>query len=199
MKIIISERQQNLITEKISEDKLRDFCYKIWNKQKEKGEEPYIDDIIYQVSEVEKNTREDYSRIRPIWYEYNGGVRNLFNRLRDDIMGKTFNVQDPEVNFNANIQIVDVEPAIKQSYDTVEIYCDVDPNGTMDFYTYDDETDEEYETNDTIDAAYQDALSNYVVRDLISNVNYYVYTFLNKKLEKYGLVIDTEIDLKEFN
>lgn len=199
MKIIITERQQNLLTEKISEDKLRDFCYKIWDKQKEKGEEPHIDDIIYQVSGVEKNTREDFTRIRPIWYEYNGGYMELFNRMKDDILGKTFNVQDSNGNFNTDIRVVNVEPPIKRSYDTVDIYCDVDHNGTMDFTMWDDETDEEYEINDTIDAAYQEALSNYVGGDLTDSVNHYVYEFLNKKLEKYGLPIDVEIDLTEFN
>jgi hypothetical protein len=33
MKIILTERQQNLITENLTDENLRKFCYQIWNKQ----------------------------------------------------------------------------------------------------------------------------------------------------------------------
>ena len=198
MKIIITERQQNLITENISEDRLRDFCYKIWDKQKEKGEEPHLDDIIYQVTGIEKDSKEDMDIIRPIWYEYNGGYDVLFNGMKDEILGKTFNVQNPNGNFNTDIRVVEVKPPIKRSYNTVDIYCDVDIFGTMDFTMWDDETDEEHQMNDTIDVVYQEALGNYDTGDLMDSVNHYVFEFLSKKLEKYGLPIDVEIDLKEF-
>jgi hypothetical protein len=198
MKIIITERQQNLITENISEDRLRDFCYKIWDKQKEKGEEPHLDDIIYQVTGIEKDSKEDMNIIRPIWYEYNGGYDELFNGMKDEILGKTFNVQNPNGNFNTDIRVVEVKPPIKRSYNTVDIYCDVDIFGTMGFTMWDDETDEEHQMNDTIDVVYQEALGNYDTGDLMDSVNHYVFEFLSKKLEKYGLPIDVEIDLKEF-
>jgi hypothetical protein len=198
MKIIITERQQNLITENISEDRLRDFCYKIWDKQKEKGEEPHLDDIIYQVTGIEEDSKEDMDIIRPIWYEYNGGYDVLFNGMKDEILGKTFNVQNPNGNFNTDIRVVEVKPPIKRSYNTVDIYCDVDIFGTMDFTMWDDETDEEHQMNDTIDVVYQEALGNYDTGDLMDSVNHYVFEFLSKKLEKYGLPIDVEIDLKEF-
>jgi hypothetical protein len=198
MKIIITERQQNLIAENISEDRLRDFCYKIWDKQKEKGEEPHLDDIIYQVTGIEEDSKEDMDIIRPIWYEYNGGYDVLFNEMKDEILGKTFNVQNPNGNFNTDIRVVEVKPPIKRSYNTVDIYCDVDIFGTMDFTMWDDETDEEHQMNDTIDVVYQEALGNYDTGDLMDSVNHYVFEFLSKKLEKYGLPIDVEIDLKEF-
>ncbi len=46
MKIIITEKQYN----KLTEDKLQKLCYTVWNQQKKRGEEPYIDDIISDIS-----------------------------------------------------------------------------------------------------------------------------------------------------
>ena len=63
---------------------------------------------------------------------------------------------------------------------------------------FDDETDEEMMVNDTIDAAYMEALSAYETGDLTSAINYHVYDFFYKKLEKYGIPIDTEIELVDF-
>ena len=65
MKIIITEGQYNML----SEENLRKFCYTIWDKQKKKGEEPHMDDVIYDVTGIRKNTMDDFVIIRPIWYE----------------------------------------------------------------------------------------------------------------------------------
>ena len=54
MKILITERQQNLISENLTEENLRKFCYSIWDKQKKMGEEPHLDDIIYDISGIKK-------------------------------------------------------------------------------------------------------------------------------------------------
>jgi hypothetical protein len=54
MKIIITERQQNLISENMTEENLRKFCYSIWDKQKKMGEQPHLDDIIYDISVIKK-------------------------------------------------------------------------------------------------------------------------------------------------
>ena len=42
MKIIITEKQYN----KLTEEKLQKFCYSIWNRQKKEGEEPHLDDVM---------------------------------------------------------------------------------------------------------------------------------------------------------
>ena len=38
MKIIISERQQRLITENMTEENIFRLCYTIWDKQRKMGE-----------------------------------------------------------------------------------------------------------------------------------------------------------------
>ena len=84
MKIILTDIQYNTLKE-MTEESLRNFLYKLWDTQKKRGEEPSLDDIIYQVTEIDRDTREDYSTIRPIWYRYNGGFNKLFKKLKDEI------------------------------------------------------------------------------------------------------------------
>ena len=88
MKIIITEKQYN----KLTEDKLQKLCYTVWNQQKKRGEEPYIDDIIYDITDIRKNSNEDFQIIRPIWYRYNGGFNNLFEKLKNEIDEKIFDL-----------------------------------------------------------------------------------------------------------
>jgi hypothetical protein len=52
--------------------------------------------------------------------------------------------------------------------------------------------------NDTIEAAYVEALANYESSDLFGYLRGEVFTFLLDKLEKYGIPIDVDVDLKEF-
>jgi len=68
----------------------------------------------------------------------------------------------------------------------------------MNFFMYDEDTDTEIEVNDTIEAAYFEALSNYESGDLQGYLRGEVFTFLLNKLEKYGIPIDVVVDLKEF-
>jgi hypothetical protein len=193
MKIIITERQQNLISENMSEENLRKFCYKIWDRQKKMGEEPHLDDIIYEISDIKKETRNDYGIIRPIWYEYNGGYEVLENKIKNEIDAKEYTLIEPEFNLETKIKVVHLE----RTGDFIEIMVDVDPRGTIDFHGYDDETEEEYMVNDTIDAAYQEALSNYETGDFFGMIRSVVYDFFYNLLEKYGVPIDVDIDLEE--
>ena len=193
MKILITERQQNLISENLTEENLRKFCYKIWDKQKKMGEEPYLDDIIYDISDIKKETRYDYDIIRPIWYEYNGGYEVLENKIKNEIDTKEYKLIEPEFNLETKIKVVNLE----RTGDFIEIMVDVDPRGTIDFHGWDEETEEEYMVNDTIDAAYQEALGNYETGDLMGGIRAVVYDFFYNLLEKYGVPIDVEIDLEE--
>jgi hypothetical protein len=68
----------------------------------------------------------------------------------------------------------------------------------MDFFMYEEGTDNEIEVNDTIEAAYVEALANYESSDLFGYLRGEVFTFLLDKLEKYGIPIDVDVDLKEF-
>ena len=60
---------------------------------------------------------------------------------------------------------------------------------------YEEETDREIEINDTIEAAYFEAQSNYETSDLLGYLRSEVYDFFYKKLEKYGIPIDVDVDL----
>jgi hypothetical protein len=195
MKIIITEKQYN----KLTEDKLQKLCYTVWNQQKKRGEEPYIDDIIYDITDIRKNTNEDFQIIRPIWYRYNGGFNNLFEKLKNEIDEKIFDLTSDWGNLDTRVEVIEVSQFGRLGEDFgVDIFVNVDPNGTMDFQMYEEGTDNEIQVNDTIEAAYFEAQSNYEGSDLLGYLRGEVYDLFYKKLEKYGIPIDVDVDLKEF-
>ena len=193
MKIIISERQQRLITENMTEENIFRLCYTIWDKQRKMGEEPNLDDVIYDITGIKKNTREDYDTIRPIWYEYNGGFDTLFEKLKDEIDTKEYKLVEAEFDLETKIKVVHLD----RQGQFVEIMVDVDPRGTIEFHGWDEETEEEYVVNDTIDAAYHESLLNYEGADFQGMIRSSVYDLFYNLLEKYGIPIDVDIDLKE--
>jgi hypothetical protein len=195
MKIIITERQQSLITENLTEENLRKLCYQIWDKQRKMGDEPHLDDVIYDITGIKKNTREDLDTIRPIWYEYNGGFDVLYDKVKNKIDTKEYKLIDPDYNLDTIIKVVHLEWI--RYY--IEIMVDVDPRGTIRFQGWDEETEEEYIVNDTIDAAYKEALSNYEGGDLMGMFRSVTYDFFYSLLEKYGIPIDVDIDLQEIH
>jgi hypothetical protein len=194
MKIIITEKQYN----KLTEDKLQKLCYTVWNQQKKRGEEPYIDDIIYDITDIRKNSNEDYQIIRPIWYRYNGGFNNLFEKLKKEIDGKIFDLETDWGNVDTRVEVIDVNQFGRLGDYGVNIFVNVDPYGTMDYRMYEEGTDNEIEVNDTIDAAYHEATLNYESSDLLGFLRGEVYSLFYEKLEKYGIPIDVDLDLKEF-
>ena len=195
MKIIITEKQYN----KLTEDKLQKLCYTVWNQQKKRGEEPYIDDIIYDITDIRKNSNEDYQIIRPIWYRYNGGFNNLFEKLKNEIDGKIFDLETDWGNVDTRVEVINVNQFGRLGEDFgVDIFVNLDPYGTMDYRMYEEETDNEIEVNDTIDAAYHEATLNYESSDLLGFLRGEVYSLFYEKLEKYGIPIDVDVDLKEF-
>jgi hypothetical protein len=195
MKIIITEKQYN----KLTEDKLQKLCYTVWNQQKKRGEKPHIDDIIYDITDIRKNSNEDFQIIRPIWYRYNGGFDNLFEKLKNEIDEKIFDLTSDWGNLDTRIEVIDVSQfgRLGENFG-VDIFVNVDPNGTMDFQMYEEGTDNEIQVNDTIEAAYFEAQSNYESSDLLGYLRGEVYSLFYEKLEKYGIPIDVDLDLKEF-
>lgn len=189
MKIIITESQYQNLTE----EKLREFLYGFWDNQKKHGEEPSLDYMLFRVLDINKETREDYDTIRPIWYEYNGGSEVLFKKLEDEIDAKEYKLVEGEFDLETTMKVVhlDFERPI------LEIMVDVDPRGTIRFQGWDEETEEEYVVNDTIDAAYHEALLNYEGSDFQGMIRSSVYDFFYNLLEKYGIPIDVDIDLQE--
>ena len=194
MKIIISERQQRLISENLTDKNLRKLCYSVWNRQKKMGEEPNLDDVIYDITDIKKNTREDYDTIRPIWYEYNGGFDTLFEKLKDEIDTKEYKLVEAKFDLETKIKVVHLDVS---GTHWVEIMVDVDPRGTIEFHGWDEENEEEYVVNDTIDAAYHEALLNYEGADFQGMIRSSVYDLFYNLLEKYGIPIDVDIDLQE--
>jgi len=201
MKIIITERQQSLITENLTEENLHKLCYQIWDKQRKMGDEPHLDDVIYDISGIQKNSRDDMTIIRPIWYEYSGGFNKLYDELKEDVLGKTFRVFVPEIDLDTRFRIIDIENTSMDGYkyNVADLLCDVDNQGTISFNMYDDETDEEIMVTDTIEQAYYEAMSSYETGDLTGALNYHIFNYLTKKLEKYGIPIDVELELKTFD
>jgi hypothetical protein len=195
MKIIITESQYN----KLTEDNLRKLCYTVWNQQKKRCEEPHLDDVIYDISGIRKNTNEDFQLIRPIWYEYNGGFKNLVEKLINEFDGEIYNLKSDWGNLDTRIEVIYVTQFGRLGEDFgVDIFVYVDDQGTMNFNMYEEGTDNEIEVNDTIEAAYLEAQGNYETGDLLGYLRSEVYDFFYKKLEKYGIPIDVDVDLKEF-
>jgi hypothetical protein len=195
MKIIITEKQYD----KLTEENLQKLCYTVWNKQKKMGEEPHIDDVIYDISGIKENSEEDFKVIRPIWYRYNGGFDNVFKKMKKNILGETFEIVDGFGNLNTTFEIAEIEPYGLSEYGKgVEILVYIDSQGTMNYFMYEEGTDNEIEVNDTIDSAYLEALSNYESGDLMGYLTGEVFTVLMEKLKKYGIPIDVVVDLKEF-
>ena len=200
MKIIISERQQNLITENITEENLRKLCYQIWDKQKKMGEEPHLDDVIYDLMDVGKNTYGDYEVIRPIWYEYNGGFDNLMGKVEKEILGKTFILNDEAMGLDTKFKVKEVEFESNDTWPTKFVYvvCEVDKDGMINYEIYDDEEDKVIEKRDTIEQALYDL--EYEQEDLVNYLKGEIYEILGPLTdEKYGVPIYTDIEFTNFN
>jgi hypothetical protein len=196
MKIIITEEQYG----KLTKEKLRKLCYDVWNNQKKRGKEPHIDDVIYDVSGIQKDSNEDYKIIRPIWYEYNGGFNSLADRIVDEIEGKIFDLKSEWGNLDTKIKVDQIY--LNTFYGlpkSIIISVDLNNQGTMDFMMYEEGTDNEINVNDTIEAAYMEALGNYESTDFKDYLEGEVYDLLYKKIKKYGIPLeDVSVDLKEF-
>lgn len=201
MKIIITELQQKLITENMTEENLRKFCYKIWDKQKKMGEEPHLDDIIYDISGIKKNTTEDFQTIRPIWYRYNGGFKNLFEKLKEEVLDKTFRLVVPELDLDTKIKVTYVfeQKGGGYKYDIVVLSVDIDGNGTISYEFLDPETEEQSLVNGSLWDALFEAQEAYETGEFFGSLNYHCYEYFSKLLEKYGIPIDVEVELENLD
>lgn len=187
MNIIITEAQYN----KLTEEKLREFLYGFWNNQKKHGEKPSLDDMLYKVLGFNKNTREDYDTIRPLWYRYNGGYEKIKEKLVKQIDGKNFNLVDSELNIDTTIKVVGFD----NYNEFLVIVVDIDPRGTIEYVYWDEDEEQEFAMNTTIMNAYQEAQSNYESGDLMGILRSSVYSFFYDLLDEYGVPIDVDIDL----
>ena len=196
MKIVITEAQYS----KLTEDNLREFLYAFWNKQKKNGEEPFLDEMLYHVLGITKNSIEDYQQVRPIWYRYNGGREVLYDKLVKEISDKTFRLQDDSQNLNADFKVVgfdSYELSIKM--EVVLLMLNVDGNGQIEttIYNNEDEDGENYRIElvsiyDALDIARE----FYETGDVLGYLRSVAYDYFYNLLEKYGLPIDVEVDIK---
>ena len=192
MKIIITEDQYRLLKEtNMTEDNLYRFLYSLWDRQKKMGEEPHLDDVIYDVTGITKGSEEDNQTIRPIWFEYNGGYNNLFEKLKEELLNKELSFEGNQ-NLKLKFMVDDIE-----SYDDgrwkgeVDITCHL-LDGTVDGYAYDEERDEMvmvpnmYIGDQYAELEYDTQDFDYFLKEEIQN-------FLDPIMERYGILYHVEI------
>lgn len=191
MNIIITEAQYN----ELNKEKLREFLFAFWDNQKKHGEEPSLDDMLYNVLDIGKNTHGDYETIRPIWYEYNGGFDVLIEKIENEILGKTFILNDGAMGLKTQFRVKELEFSSNNSFPTksINIVCEVDKNGMIQYETYDDENDELIQNTDTIEQAMYEL--EYDKEDLENYLKGEIYEILGPITDnKFGVAINIEID-----
>lgn len=185
MKIIITESQYKELTDK----NIIKFCYSIWDQQKKRGEKPYIDDIIYDVTKIRKNSNDDYQQIRPIWYDYNGGYDKLLQELKDEILHDEIQIKGSS-NLDMMIFVNDVYSDQQQS--VVDIVCNI-IGGTVDGYVYNEDT-ELYDRVPNTDIVDQyNLLDGDEINDYEAFLTDEIYSYFSNNLKNYELPIYVEI------
>jgi hypothetical protein len=191
MKIIITEDQYKLLMETdMTEDNLYRFLHSLWDKQKKMGEEPHLDDVIYDVTEIRKDSISDYNIIRPIWYEYNGGYDVLLSKIYEEFLDKEFYLEGSE-NLKMDFKIDNIESYGVDVYGgMVDITCQI-LDGTVDGNFYNQETEEmEMVPNMTLQDQYAEL--EYDSGDFEDFLKEEIFIFLEHKFEKYGIPIHVE-------
>ena len=214
MKIIITERQQKLIGEQTNQEllggydnpdymtteQLRKILFKIWDNQKRKGIEPKLDEISYDISSITPNTRKDYEILRPIWYEYNGGIENLFEKIKDELLGETFKLENESSGLDTEFTISDInleqERNVTPSVNII-MTCEVDDQGTVDYFV-----EREDGHHQIINGTIKDALieMEYDAPDLIDFLQDKLYKSPIKDImEKYKVPYWMGVDIPGYN
>ena len=207
MKIIITKDQHNRLmeTKTINEstndiEKFKKVAFSIWDNMKKNGERPALIDIIYDLMDLKRNTNGDFKMIRPIWYEYNGGFDVLVKKIYEEIINKTFIITDnvPLLDTKFRVRQINVEEEDHWPLKTLNIICEVDRNGMMEYEDYDEENAEYYIKRDTIQQALYDLeYDDQGLKDYIKGLIYDVLEPITD--EKYGIPINIEIELVDFN
>jgi hypothetical protein len=193
MKIIITEDQYRLLKEtNMTEDKLYRFLHSLWDRQKKMGEEPHLDDVIYDVTGIIKGTKKDRQTIRPIWFEYNGGYDNLLEKLKEELLDNELSLEGDH-NLKLTFMVNDIQPyndgILKGE---VDITCHL-LDGTVDGYVYDDEKDTTVIVPN-MDIRDQYAELEYDTQDFDYFLKEEIKKFLDPILERYGILYYLEIN-----
>lgn len=192
MKIIITEDQYRLLKEtNMTEDNLYRFLYSLWDRQKKMGEEPHLDDVIYDVTGITKGSEEDNQTIRPIWFEYNGGYNNLLEKLKEELLNKELSFEGNQ-NLKLTFMVDDIESYGDGRWKgEVDITCHL-LDGTVDGYAYDGERNEMvmvpnmYIGDQYAELEYDTQDFDYFLKEEIQN-------FLDPIMERYGILYHVEI------
>ena len=195
MKIIITESQYKQLNEvNMTEERLSAFLFSLWNNQKKRGETPHLDDIIYQVTEIRKDSREDYEIIRPIWYEYHGGYKELLQEIKDEIQH-----DEIQIKGDGNLDMIIFVDEVYSYGETehggmIDIICRV-VNGTVDGYVYNEDT-EMMDMVPNMDIFEQYSLLDYDTGDFEQFLSDETYSYFYEKLKRFGLPIHIDLMVK---
>ncbi len=207
MKIVLTEEQHKRLvgTQPINESEidqyqLKKVAFSIWNNMKKNGERPALLDIIYDLIGAQRNSYRDYEEVRPIWYEYNGGISVLMEKIKEEILGKTFDLKDNIMGLDTKFRVKEIDLNLRPTWPSkyIELVCEVDKNGMIDYETYDDETDQLTQNRDTIEQALyeleyeQDDLENFLKGEIVQVLEPITD-------EKYGVPIGIDIEYVDFN
>jgi hypothetical protein len=187
MKVILTEAQYRQLTE----ENLREFLYSFWDNQKRQGEDPSLDDIIFQVTDIRRDSRDDYNTIRPLWYRYNGGYDKLLEKINKEFLDKEFYFESINENLKMDFRVDDIESYGIDVYGgMIDINCQI-LEGTVDGYVLNPETEE---TEMVPDMTIQDQFAEleYDTGDFEDFLKKEIHNFLETKFEKYGVPIHVE-------
>ena len=206
MKIVLTEEQHNrlmemkTINESLNDAQLKKVAFSIWNGMKKKGERPGLIDILYELTDLRRDTNGDFKILRPIWYEYNGGFDVLAKKVYEEIINKTFRITDdaPFLDSKVRVRQLIVEEEDNWPLKTLNVICEVDKNGILEYEDYDEENNEYFIKRDTIEQAVYDLeYDNLGLKEYIEGLIYDVLEPITD--EKYGVPVNIEIELVDFN
>jgi hypothetical protein len=190
MKIILTEDQYNELNVKT----FKEFLYKFWDSEKKRGEEPTLDDIVYQMSGVKKGSEEDIRTIRPIWYDYNGGYETLYQKIEDEIEYGEFHIKGGE-NLDMTVFVEQVY-SYGEKVDRGEVTIGVSlVGGTVNGYVYNEVLDVE-EMVPNMDIQEQYGLLEYDTGDFEDFLKDECYSYFYDKLKDFALPITIDFRIK---
>ena len=131
MKIVLTEEQHNrlmemkTINESLNDAQLKKVAFSIWNGMKKKGERPALIDILYELTDLRRNTHGDFKILRPIWYEYNGGFDVLAKKVYEEIINKTYRITEdaPLLDTKFRVRQLIVEEEDNWPLKTLDVVC----------------------------------------------------------------------------
>lgn len=184
-KIIRKVLSENYQSDMESYNELKNLLFRVWDKLKERGILPKLDSLTYDLADIKKNSNLELHILLPIWFEYNGGFKKVYEEYLNNLEGKEFNITESEYDLDMNIMILNVELYIEEFSVELEVrVLDSEVNG---FILNDD--GEEIQMRMTI----QDQLAEleYDSQDFEQYIKENIINTLNELFEeKYGITIN---------